>query len=73
MESWPRGGKEAILANRAICAGRQNLICEGFGGGLFSESSIRPGRARTVSVKYQKRQVDKRKIRQFGGPEDEIE
>ena len=33
MDSWPRGGKEVILANKAICAGRQNLIWEGFDGG----------------------------------------
>jgi hypothetical protein len=29
------------LANRAICAGRQNLICEGFAGGFpFSDSVV---------------------------------
>lgn len=34
-----------ILANRAICAGRQNLICEGFDeGSLFLGSGIHRGR-----------------------------
>ena len=31
-DSCPRGGKDLILANKAICAGRQNLICDAFDG-----------------------------------------
>lgn len=59
MERRPRGGNDVILANKAICAGRQNLICDGFDGAVvLSGSGVRWQRVEAVPGTDQRSQRD---------------